>query len=176
MKEDKHIKVIAGTLLLLAMLASAVGVSFHDLIVQNVIWQFGNMCSVCGCAIVAAKLNRDGYDLVSAGFCLLVVAEGFIIATTANLHNRDNNMFGAALILYLPGYLLIGIYSRFKWWIRIASLLLCIPFGAEAYFTQRGTPIDPTTFINMSAYILRAIAYVGFAITLFRTKTGEKVY
>jgi hypothetical protein len=117
---------------------------------------------------MAGKLNRERRDLIAAGFSILIVAEGFAISTVANPNRLDDASFGACMALYIPGFLIVGLFSHFKWWTRLACILLCIPFGIEAFHVLNGIKIEYNNVIQISGYFLQSFVFIGWTIELLK--------
>ena len=174
--EDKHMRILTGILIIAGSLTAFVGAQFHTEKEQNIIWTFGNIMSIGGYSIIMAVLTRCSYDLVSSGFALLIAAQAFEIATTANTHHTDLAMYAAAFSLYIPGFLIVGIYSHFKWWIRLSCTLACIPFAIITFWILNDTPFSLTGTVNYAGYILRAIFDIGLGIAFLKAKKNERIY
>ena len=175
-RETKHTKPLAAALLIFGTIFTFGSAQFPLGPVQNIGWEIANMLNVSAYCIIMVILARHGYDLVTAGFSLLVGAQGFAIATTANPVHTDLSLYAAVFMLYVPGYLIIAGYSGFARWVRIACVLVCIPFCTEAVWILQGVEIAQTGFVNYSGYILRAIIDVYLIVILLKKKGDSHLY
>ena len=166
--EDRYLNSIAAVLFISAIIFNVVAAIIHSGRIQNICWEIGSLAAVSGYAMMAGKLIREKHDLLAVGFNILVVAEAFAMASVANPERLDDVSFGACLALYIPGFLIIGIYSHFSWWSRMACILLCIPFGIETFNILNGIKIDYTSALQQAGYILQTIVFIGWIIKLLK--------
>ena len=166
--EDKYLNTIAAVLFISAIVFNNIGAVVNAGRIQNISWEIGSLSAVGGYAVMAGKLIRERRDLIATGFNILVVAEGFSIASVAIPDRLDAAPFGACLALYIPGFLIIGFFSHFKWWTRWACVLLCIPFGIAAFNILNGNKIEYTSVLQTIGYSLQTIALIGWTIELLK--------
>ena len=173
--EDKYLSRISAGVFIIAVIFNLSGaIIANPGRTQNICWEISSLCAVAGYATIAAKLVRDGHDLVASGFAILLVAEGFAIASVSNPDRLDAATFGACIALYLPGFLIIGIFSHFKWWTRLAAILLCIPFGIEAFNVLNGTKISFEHALQAIGYSLQMVVFIGLAVELLKRPLSKK--
>ena len=169
--EDKYLSRISAILFIFAICFNFIGAMVSRGHSQNVCWEIGSLCAVGGYATMAGRLAREEHDLIAAGFNILLVAEGFAIASVADPNRLDAATFGACMALYVPGYLIIGLFSHFKWWVRLTCVLLCIPFGIEAFIIINGSKISFEPLIHGIGYTLQMIAFIGWIIELLKHRS-----
>ncbi len=176
MREAKHLYRLGVILFSVATLVSWAGAIVFKGPAQIIAWEFGEMAALAAYTVMSAILIKEHHDLVSAAFNLLIVGAGFFVSANAS-GNGDAKAYAAGLIIYFPGYILIGIYSRFQWWVRLCCFLLCIPFGFVAFAILNGTYSDPVvTLPNIAGYTIRTIIFIGWIIKLATTKEGGHIY
>ena len=176
MRESKHLYRLGVILFSAATLVSWAGAIIFKDRAQAIVWEFGEMAALAAYAVMSAILIKEHHDLVSAAFNLLIVSAGFFVSANAN-GNGDAYAYAAGLIIYFPGYILIGIYSRFQWWVRLCCFLLCIPFGYVAFTILNNTySAHGVTLPNIAGYMIRTIIFIGWIIKLAKTKEGENIY
>ena len=104
-------------------------------------------------SVLASRyVGTRGSHIVPSGFILLGIAYGVSFASsTFNSLNEDK--MATVILPLLPALLLIGIGKFFPVWIRILSIIACVPFFVVYYNVIQGT----YSFENIS----NTLAYVG---------------
>ncbi len=175
-KHDKHIGKISAILFICSIVINFIGggvIPFGPL--QNFFFELGSLCAIGGYATIAGKLNRENHDLLVAGFTVLTVAEGFSIASVADSYKPNVSSFAACLALYSLGFLIIGVFSHFKWWVRTACILITIPFGIDTYGILTKTLQDYLIPFKLVGYCLQTVAIIGWILYLLGPEEKKQV-
>ena len=119
---------------------------------QMTCWQIGDASAIMASILASRYVGTRGFHIVPAGFILLGIAYGVSFASsTFNALNEDK--MATVILPLLPALLLIGIGKFFPGWIRIISILACLPFFIIYFNVINGT----YSFENIS----NTLAYLG---------------
>ena len=119
---------------------------------QITCWQIGDTSAIMASILASRYVGTRGSHIVPSGFILLGIAYGVSFASsTLNAINEDK--MATVILPLLPALLLIGLGKFFPGWVRIASIIACIPFFIIYYNVINGT----YSFENLS----NTIAYIG---------------
>lgn len=119
---------------------------------QMTCWQIGDTSAIMASILASRYVGTRGSHIVPSGFILLGIAYGVSFASSAfNSINEDK--MATVILPLLPALLLIGIGKFFPGWVRIISILACIPFFIIYLNVIKGT----YAFENIS----NTIAYIG---------------
>lgn len=119
---------------------------------QITCWQIGDTSAIMASILASRYVGTRGSHIVPSGYILLGIAYGVSFASsTFNSINEDK--MATVILPLLPALLLIGFGKFFPGWIRIISILACIPFFIIYLNVINGT----YAFENIS----NTIAYIG---------------
>ncbi|MBK8699291.1 MAG: hypothetical protein IPN29_06985 [Saprospiraceae bacterium] len=94
---------------------------------QMTLWQIGDSMAIMGSVLASRYVASRGQNIAAAGFTLFGIAYGVSFASSAI--NAVNEEKMATIILPLvPALFLISFCKIFPTWLRIGSLLVCVPF------------------------------------------------
>ncbi len=95
-------------------------------------------------SLMAIKLADEKQVLPSAGFTMMAISQGVFFVTIFEAFGADitheqlekaYNIQVGGMVLYMPALFLISFYTYFPRWLRIASIVACIPyFICNGYF------------------------------------------
>lgn len=130
---------------------------------QMTCWQIGDASAIMASILAGRYIGTRGYHIVPSGFILLGIAYGVSFAsTTFNSINEDK--MATVILPLLPALLLIGVGKFFPGWLRIISILGCIPFFVIYFNVINGT----YSFDNISNTVAYAgIQALGIVWTIF---------
>lgn len=115
-------------------------------------WQIGDASAIMASILASRYVGTKGAHIVPSGFILLGIAYGVsFAASTFDAINEDK--LATVILPLLPALLLIGIGKFFPGWVRIFSILACIPFFIIYLNVINGT----YSFENIS----NTLAYLG---------------
>jgi hypothetical protein len=143
---------------------------------SSVILQLGFALFIFGATVMAIKLADEKKVLAAAGFTMLAISTGVIMAsvfeTTTNLteetFEKSYCIVTSSNFLYLPAMLLISACDEFKKWVRILGLISAVPLWACSFlflFHYRNfTNLD---FIGITGYVLMMFTQLMWAINVY---------
>lgn len=96
---------------------------------EEVGFKMVDMLFICGTILLAIKLAREGWDMAAAGFTLLGIGWGVIIAAKDfELLRMDHEVRTSAAYFFLPSMILIAFYRPFPRWLKILTVWCFVPF------------------------------------------------
>lgn len=99
----------------------------NDSFPQITCWQIGDSLAIMASILAGRYLGLISQNIASSGFTLLAIAYGVSVASSGITGINAEKM--ATIILPLvPAIFLISFCKIFPLWLRITSLLICIPF------------------------------------------------
>ena len=94
---------------------------------QMTLWQVGDSMAIMASVLANRYIGSRGQNIAAAGFTLFGIAYGVSFASSAI--NAVNEEKMATIILPLvPALFLISFCKIFPVWLRVGSLLVCVPF------------------------------------------------
>jgi hypothetical protein len=103
---------------------------------QYLLWALSSYCIIVGATLLGSKLTREDHDIPAAGFIILGIGNAMIYAFIAT-HDVGSHQFGAGIMIYSPGLLLISMYDRSH------ALLPRVGLSLRGRFRRIGHPYFP---------------------------------
>ena len=130
---------------------------------QITCWQIGDASAIMASILASRYIGTKGFHIVPSGFILLGIAYGVSFAASSfNAINEDK--LATVILPLLPALLLIGIGRFFPPWLRLFSILACIPFF-KIYLNVINDAYAFDDLSNTIAYL--SIQILGILWTVF---------
>lgn len=156
MEETKASIVILATGFSLNFIFGIIGSFFEpNSYPQMTSWQVGDSMAIMASVIATRYIGSRGQNIAAAGFSLFAIAYGISFASSSI--NKVNEEKMATIILPLvPSLFLISFCRIFPLWLRIGSLIVCIPF----FFMYKNVIDGSYAHENLS----NTLAYTGIQL------------
>lgn len=117
---------------------------------QITFWQVGDSMAIMASVLAGRLISTSGQNIASSGFTLLGIAYGVSFASSTLTGSNEEKM--ATIILPLvPALFLISFCRIFPVWLRVGSLLVCVPFFFM-YWNVINHSYSPENISNFLAY------------------------
>jgi len=139
-----HLPFFITSGLVLSFTFSLIGSFFlHESQIQTILFKIDGMFAITAFACMASKLTSDGYDIPSAGFNVLAIAQGLFLAEIDQANNWNYSTQSTGVLFMIPALIMIAYYDNFPKWVRYGGIISVIPFVvlfiARNYFGDRNT-------------------------------------
>ncbi|HMC97106.1 MAG TPA: hypothetical protein VKG92_05620, partial [Flavobacteriales bacterium] len=109
-KKHAYLKNLIATSLVLGVLVGIIGSMIPEGNLQHLFWAFSSFCTIIGSTLLGSKLTREDHDIPAAGFIVLGIGNAMLYGFLAT-HDAGAEQFGAGIMIYVPGLLLISLYD-----------------------------------------------------------------
>ncbi len=99
----------------------------NDSFPQITCWQIGDSLAIMASILAGRYLGLISQNIASSGFTLLAIAYGVSVASSG-ISGINSEKMATIILPLVPAIFLISFCKIFPQWVRIASLLICIPF------------------------------------------------
>ncbi|MFZ1515244.1 MAG: hypothetical protein WAT21_07585 [Saprospiraceae bacterium] len=137
---------------------------------QMTLWQLGDSMAIMASILASRYIGSRGQNIAAAGFTLFCIAYGVSFASSSIDAVNEEKM--ATIILPLvPALFLISFCKIFPVWLRLGSLLVCVPF----FFMYKNVIQNQYSFENISNTLAYSgIQLLGVLWTIFIYKDHRK--
>jgi hypothetical protein len=137
---------------------------------QYLFWAFSSFSFVIGATLLGSKLTREDHDIPAAGFIALGIGNAMIYGFIAT-HDVGTGQFGAGIMIYGPGMLLISLYDRAHPVQRVIGYIAAAAFTTLAAMIYLGADVTKAqAWLQPLAYNTMSIVLVWWAVLLLRGK------
>lgn len=165
-----HLRNLIASSLLLGVLIGVIGNFLPPGNAQHLIWALNSFCVIIGATLLGSKLTREDHDIPAAGFIILGIGNAMLYGFIA-AHDTGHEQFGAGIMIYMPGLLLISMYDRSHLLLRALGFVSAAAFGALAMIIYLGGDVpryypvlEPIAYITLNAVL------VWWSVLLLRQK------
>ncbi|MEO8447254.1 MAG: hypothetical protein ABI528_07140 [bacterium] len=124
-----HLPYFITSGLVLSFIFSLIGSFFlHESLIQTTLFKIDGMFAITAFACMASKLTSDGYDIPSAGFNVLAIAQGLFLAEIDQANSWNYSTQSTGVLFMIPALIMIAYYDRFPKWVRYGGIFSVIPF------------------------------------------------
>lgn len=143
---------------------------------SGVILELGFALFIFGTTVMAIKLADEKKVLAAAGFTMLAISTGVIMAsvfeTTTNLteetFEKSYYIVTSSNFLYLPAMLLISACDEFKKWVRVLGLFSAVPLWISSFlFLAHYRNYTTLDYIGITGYLLMMLTQLIWAINVY---------
>jgi len=124
---------------------------------QTMFFKIDALFAISAFACLASKTTSEGFDIPSAGFSILAIAQGLFLAEidVANKWNFASESLG--VLFMIPAVILISYYTVFPKWLRIAGIVSIIPFIVILLIHEFSGERDTAVFENIVFLIYQMV-------------------
>ncbi|MDQ3141649.1 MAG: hypothetical protein M3Q56_05310 [Bacteroidota bacterium] len=156
LNETKRILLIMSSGYLLNFLFGICGSFFPTNSYQQItFWQVGDSMAIMASVLGGRLVGMRGQNIASAGFTLLAIAYGVSFASSTLAGSNEEKMATIVLPL-IPALFLLSFCRIFPVWLRIASLMVGVPF----FFMYKNVIDNTYSADNVSNFL----AYTGIQL------------
>lgn len=136
---------------------------------------------IIGTTAYSILLAEKKQTIGAVSFALLSITDGVIFVLYLVSYRNEEDMreafqlFSGSMFLMIPSYIILCMYNRFGWWIRIMGLLGCFAFAAENIsFAVEGHYQTYMMWIDGTGNILLNITTLCWGIVLMKEIRNQK--
>lgn len=141
---------------ILHFVTSFVGYFFQlNSLPQVVFWQISDSLGIMACVLTSRYMGSSNEGIASAGYVLIGIALGISFGSTA-VSGINEEKLSTLFLPLVPAIFLTSFCSLYPFWLRISSLIVCVPFLLLYKNVIQGTySLDDITYL---------FAYLGIQI------------
>lgn len=137
---------------------------------QLTLWQVGDSMAIMASVLASRQIGSRGQNIAAAGFVLLGIAYGVSFASSS-INAVNEEKMATVILPLVPALFLISFCRLFPYWLRMGSLLVCVPF----FFMYKNVIDGTYNHENLSnALSYTGIQLLGILWTVFIYKDYKK--
>ena len=126
--EKKILVTLIALGFILHFVTSTVGYFFQlNSLPQIVFWQISDSMGIMACVLTSRYMGSSSEGIASAGYVLMGIALGISFGSTA-VSGINEEKLSTLFLPLVPAIFLTSFCSLYPLWLRISSLIVCIPF------------------------------------------------
>ena len=147
---NKHLPYFISGGLLLSFLFDITGSFFpSESLAQTILFKIDTLLAITAFACLGSKAASEKYDIASAGFGILAIAQGLFLAKIDQALHWNYDTADTAILFLLPALVLISYYKPFPKWLRYGGILLIIPFLMILIIHLISSTTDLSFYVNI---------------------------
>lgn len=95
---------------------------------QTWLFKIDALFAISAFACLGAKASSEKFDIPSAGFSILAIAQGLFLTEIDHAGQWNYESANIAVLFMIPAVIMISYYFVFPKWLRIGGVLSILPF------------------------------------------------
>lgn len=122
---------------------------------QMILWQIGDSMAIMASVLASRYAGNRGQHIAADGFTLLGIAYGVSFASSA-INSVNEEIMATIVLPLVPSLVLIAFCKLFPVWLRIGTIMVCVPF----FFMYKNVIAGTYHFENIS----NTLSYTGIQL------------
>lgn len=136
---------------------------------RETLWAIDGVALVVATALLTMKYQRQGNELVAAGFLTFLAGESLLLAGNAAGLEASVPSYVGGISLWAAALVLIGASTTFARWIRLTGLIAAILFVVTVGMVLWGAPLLPISApLPAAGYPFLVLTFAGWIWTLLK--------
>ncbi len=178
MRNKRHLIYLISGGLLISFLLSLAGSFFPPQSqVQTLLFKVDALFAISAFACLSAKTSSEKFEIPSAGFSVLAIAQGLFLAEIDKAYHWNFDTSDIGILFMIPAVIMISYYTVFPKWLRIGGIISLIPF-VFLLLIRVSTDFQNTSLLENSIFLLYQTVTLCWAWQIWLTRNdspGQKV-
>jgi len=136
---------------------------------RETLWTIDGVGIVVATALLTMKYQRQGNDLVAAGFLTFLAGESLLLAGNAAGLQASVPSYAGGIALWAAGLVMVSAPATFALWMRLTAFVAAVLFAVSVFMILWGAPLLPTSApLPALGYPFLVLTFIGWIWTLLK--------
>jgi hypothetical protein len=171
--QNAHLPYLISIGLLVSFILSLAGTLFPaDSAGQTLLFKLDALFAISAFSCLSAKAASDKFDIASAGFVVLAIAQGLFLSEIDRAGQWNFETASIGILFMIPAVFMISYYLLFPKWLRLGGMISMIPFMILLYIRQFSAS-ENTIILENIVFLIYQTVTICWAWQIWKNRTVD---